>query len=67
MEQPKEMNWKYAKWIFRYLRGTFGYGLVYRSTEDFRMIGYIDSDWVGCMDDRKIFNIILFEIWFSKM
>jgi hypothetical protein len=37
----------------RYLRGTIGYGLIYISTEDFRLIGYTDSDWAGYMDDRK--------------
>jgi hypothetical protein len=53
MSNPKEIHWKEAKRILRYLRGTIGYGLIYRSTEDFRLIGYTDSDWAGCMDDRK--------------
>jgi hypothetical protein len=37
----------------RYLRGTIGYGLIYISTKYFKLIGYTDSDWAGCMDDRK--------------
>eukprot|EP00253_Pinus_taeda_P002408 PITA_02408 len=53
MAKPKELHWKVVKRILRYLRGTVGYGLVYRSIEDFRLIGYADSDWAGCMDDRK--------------
>jgi hypothetical protein len=32
MEEPKEMHWKVAKSILRYLHRTVGYGLVYRST-----------------------------------
>jgi hypothetical protein len=53
MSNPKEIHWKEAMRILRYLHSTIGYGLIYRSTEDFRLIGYTDSDWVGCMDDRK--------------
>jgi hypothetical protein len=53
MSNPKEIHWKAAKRILRYMRGTIGYGLIYRSTKDFRLIGYTNSDWAGCMDDRK--------------
>jgi hypothetical protein len=49
----KEIHWKEAKRILRYLRGTIGYGLIYRSTKDFRLIDYTHSDWAGCMDDKK--------------
>ena len=34
--KPKELHWKAAKRIFRYLHGTVGYGLEYKSTEDFK-------------------------------
>jgi hypothetical protein len=30
-----------------------GYGLEYRSTKYFRLIGYTDSNWASCMDDKK--------------
>jgi hypothetical protein len=53
MVEPKELHWKATKKILRYLRGTIGYGLVYRSIEDFRLIGYTDSNWAGCMYDMK--------------
>jgi hypothetical protein len=53
MSNSKEIHWKEAKIILRYLHGTIGYGLIYISTEDFRLIGYTDSYWAGCMDDRK--------------
>jgi hypothetical protein len=35
------------------MHGTVGYDLVYISTEDFKLVGYTDSYWEGCMDDRK--------------
>jgi hypothetical protein len=53
MEEPKELHWKEAKRILRYLCGTIGYGLVYISTKYFRMNGYTDLDWEGCMDEKK--------------
>lgn len=53
MEEPKEFHWKATKRILIYLGGTIGYGLVYMSTEYFRLIIYEDLDWTGCMDDKK--------------
>jgi len=44
MAEPNELHWKVAKRISRYLHGTIGYGLVYRSIEYFKLIGYTDSD-----------------------
>jgi len=42
-----------SKSILIYLCGTVGYGLVYISTNDFRLIVYTDSYWEGCMDDME--------------
>ena len=53
MSNPKEIHWKATKRILRYPLGTIGYGLIYRSIEYFRLIGYTYSDWACCMDDRK--------------
>ena len=53
MAEPKELHWKVDKRILRYLCGTIGYSLVYISIEYFVLIGYIDSDWTGYMDNRK--------------
>jgi len=36
MAELKELHWKEAKRILRYLCGTIGYGLVYRSTKYFK-------------------------------
>ena len=47
MSNPKEIHWKEVKRILRYLHGTIGYDLIYRSTKYFRLIGYTDSDWAG--------------------
>lgn len=72
MLDPWAMDWKPTKRILRYLHGIVVYGLVYRSTKDFRMVGYIDWDWVGCMDDIKCtsgytFNMVSVAVaWSTK-
>ncbi|KAL0378762.1 UNVERIFIED_CONTAM: Secreted RxLR effector protein [Sesamum radiatum] len=37
----------------RYLQGTKDYMLMYRRTENLEVVGYSDSDFVGCVDSRK--------------
>ena len=29
------------------------YGIMYKATDNLQLIGYIDSDWAGCLDDRR--------------
>ena len=36
-----------------YLKGKLDCGLSYYGNRDFRLSGYIDSDWVGSVSDRK--------------
>ena len=42
-----------AKHILRYLRGTIDYGLKYEANQKINLEGYVDSDWVGSVIDRK--------------
>jgi hypothetical protein len=53
METPKESHWKEGKRILRYVNGTKYFGIKYSTSEDFRLIGYTDSDCGGNIDDRK--------------
>ena len=53
METPKETHWKSAKIILKYVNGTKDYGVLYSEIDDFRLISYSSSDWVGSVDDRK--------------
>ena len=39
--------------MFRYIAGTSTYGLSYVASADSKLVGYTDSDYVGCIDDRK--------------
>ena len=46
-------HWKAAKKVLRYLQGTKDHMLTYRRSDHLDAIGYLDSDYAGCMDIRK--------------
>ena len=50
---PKESQFKAAKRIMKYLKGTSSVGLWYPSHSPIHLIGYSDSDFAGCKLDRK--------------
>ena len=50
---PSIDNWKAIKKVLRYLQGTKDYMLTYRRTDNLEIIGYSNSDYVGCKDTRK--------------
>ena len=37
----------------RYLKGSIDFGIYYVRDHDYRLYGYIDSDWAGSAADRK--------------
>ena len=53
MESPKDSHWQVGKRILRYVAGTSSYGILYSSTEYDVLTGFTDSDFAGCLDDRK--------------
>ena len=53
MENPTATHLKAAKIILRYLKGTTNFGMYYYVFDDYKLVGYSDSDWSGDMDDRK--------------
>ncbi|XP_068655789.1 secreted RxLR effector protein 161-like [Aristolochia californica] len=46
-------HWRAEKKVMRYLQGTKDYMLMYRRADTLEVIGYSDSDFVGCIDSRK--------------
>ncbi|KAK6138905.1 hypothetical protein DH2020_027345 [Rehmannia glutinosa] len=50
---PKESHMTAAKRILRYLKGCQEVGLCYPKEGGFKLIGYSDSDYVGCRVDKK--------------
>ena len=50
---PKEDHLMAMKRIIRYLKGTKEYGLYCKKNKKFELRAYIDTNWVGNIDDRK--------------
>ena len=46
-------HWKAAKKVLRYLQGTKNHKLVYKRSDNLEVIGYSDSDFAKCKDDKK--------------
>jgi len=57
MANPGKAHWQALKWILRYIRGSLGRVLVYGGARNSRRTiaieGFVDSDYVGCLDSRK--------------
>ena len=52
MVEPRRVHWVAEKHVLRYLCGTVDYGLDYQREDGVHLVGYIDSDWAGCVIDR---------------
>jgi hypothetical protein len=72
MVEPRRVHWVAAKHVLRYLCGTVDYGLDYLRGDGVRLVGYTDSDWAGCVSDRKSTFGCCFRLgsivvsWFSR-
>ena len=53
MEEPIYSYWKVLKRVLRYIQVTESLGLFYSNAENYKLVGYSDSDWCGDIDDRK--------------
>ena len=53
LSNPGMDHWNVVKRVLRYLKGTKDYMLTYRKVENLELIGYTDSDFAMCPDDRK--------------
>ena len=61
-EAPKDSHWQAGKRILRYVKGTKGFEIVYTPNNDFKLVGYTNSDWAGSLDDRKSTSGYLFHM-----
>ncbi|XP_062075811.1 secreted RxLR effector protein 161-like [Humulus lupulus] len=54
MSNPGVEHWKALKWLLRYLKGTWDYGLVYkREKEKLNLKGFVDADYASRRDTRR--------------
>ena len=70
--KPTNQHWVAVKRIFRYLKGTQQYGLLYGKSNSNNCVGFSDADWGGDLDDRKSTSGYMFQVggtaisWRSK-
>ncbi|XP_026434670.1 uncharacterized protein LOC113332338 [Papaver somniferum] len=53
MHQPATTHLQLVKRILRFLKGSFGYGIVLGSSNISTVTAYSDSGWAGCPDSRR--------------
>ena len=51
--RPTSEHWTAVKRIFRYLKGTSQFGLLYVKGKNEMLSAYSDADWAGDINDRK--------------
>jgi hypothetical protein len=72
MVNPRRVHWIVAKHVFRYLRGTVEYRLLYECNGGVGLASFTDVDWVGCAEDKKSTSGCCFNIgssiisWFNR-
>ncbi|XP_045797903.1 beta-glucosidase 24-like [Trifolium pratense] len=65
MHDPRKPHVIAAKRIFRYLKGTLDYGLLFHNGtngEGCALVGYSDSDWCGDITDRRSTSDYVFKV-----
>jgi hypothetical protein len=67
MEQPMHVHLVTTKHAIRYLKGTLDYGLRYVTNHEFRLYGYLDSDWVDNILDQKSTSTYCFNLGSSMV
>ena len=50
---PGQSHWKVAEKVLRYLQCTKDLMLTYRLTDTLEVVGFSNSNYVGCVDDKK--------------
>ncbi|KAL0406344.1 UNVERIFIED_CONTAM: Retrovirus-related Pol polyprotein from transposon RE2 [Sesamum latifolium] len=53
LTKPRDVHWKAAIHVVRYLKGSPSIGLFLPSTPSFELRAYCDSDWASCSDSRR--------------
>jgi hypothetical protein len=54
MAKPGREHWNAVEWIFRYLKGTAEHGILFsRQPGTNSVVGYVDADYAGEVDDRR--------------
>lgn len=61
MSHPSREHWEAAKWILRYVRGTYDLCLTFRRSSELIVEGFSDSDYSTDLDKRRSVSGIVFK------
>nr|KYP42478.1 Retrovirus-related Pol polyprotein from transposon TNT 1-94 [Cajanus cajan] len=53
LSNPGLDHWKEVKRVMQYLKRTKNYMLIYRRLDQLEIVGYTNSNFVGCQDNMK--------------
>ena len=59
---PGHDHWVAAKKVMRYLKRTKDYMLIYKHVQDLQLVGYSDSNFAGCQDEKKSTTGYIFKL-----
>jgi hypothetical protein len=63
MSKSGKHHWESVKWIFKYLKGTKSHDIMsINAYGDPSIVGYVDSDYVDGMDDRRSMTWYVFTL-----
>lgn len=65
--KPIELQFQAAKRVLSYLSGTVSFGIFYNKGKRECLVGYIDSDYAGDLEDRNITSEYVFMLGFGAM
>ena len=66
MSNPGKAHWGVVKWMFKYLRGSLGTGLVYGGVWkelEAKILGYSDADYAANQTRRRSTTGYVFKVW----
>ncbi|XP_031275882.1 secreted RxLR effector protein 161-like [Pistacia vera] len=53
ISKPTKTHFKTAKRVLSYVKESTDYGVWFKRSEDFSLVGYSNSDWAGSIDDIR--------------
>jgi len=62
MGKPIMTHWQAVKWVLRYVQGSLDTILRYKAEEEFKVIGYCDSDYSADLDKRRSITVYTFTV-----
>jgi len=62
MSEPSKAHFAATKRILRYIKDMKNYGLPYKIEKDLRLVGYTNSEWGRCIDERKSIGGYVFQL-----